>query len=418
MTLADATTPFARTLIFGAGIVGGEIARCSLRAGLPIELVDIDAATLEACCRRLRQDSRPDVTLSPRPLEEVLPHLAEGQSPHDGWWIELQPTASKQTATRGGPLLVIESIVERLDVKQPLLAQLSDRLPPPAVLTTNTSSLRIADVFRGATAPERCCGLHFFMPVTERPLVELIALPQTDPAVLSHLEQHAAALGKPALHVGDRPGFVVNRLLWPYLNNAVRLLELGAEAWQLEAAAARLGMPMSPLQLIDLIGLRTAFDAGRVAWQAFPDRIEPSPILPGLIKKKQPGVIGGAGFYAYHNGQRSGSELTPVASEVIGRYQRDVRPWEEDEIYLNLCVPILLEAAVVLEERVVSDRAAIQRALEGGLRFAAAPSIFEQARQLGGDAIRTAVQSYSESLKAMRPGSQSHLDEVLRWARK
>lgn len=417
MTPAANSTPFTRTLIFGAGIVGGEIARNHLRAGLPIELIDIDRETLAACCQRLGEDARPVQSSAPRPVDEVLPGSADTHPPIAGWWIELHPKGAARPATSEGPLLVIESIVERLDVKQEFLSQLSQRLGTAAVLTSNTSSLRIADVFARATAPERSCGLHFFMPVTERPLVELVSLPQTAAEVLARVERHAAALGKPALHVADRPGFVVNRLLWPYLNNAVRLLELGAEAAQIEAAALRLGMPLSPLQLIDLIGLRTAFDAGRVAWQAFPDRIEPSPILPGLIKKKQLGVMCGAGFHAYQNGQRNAPELTPLATEVIARYQRAPRSWDDQEVYLNLCVPILLEAAAVLEELIVAESAQIQSALEGGLGFAAADSLFEQAGRIGAEEIRAAVQRYGEPIKAMRPGSPRILEKVLQWAR-
>src|SRR5690606_26673949 len=165
----------------------------------------------------------------------------------------------------------------------------------------------------------------------------------TDPETLQSCRQHARRLAKDALITGDSPGFVVNRVLVPYLNQSLLLLGRGASPQLIAEAARRFGMPLSPLELIDLIGIRTAFDSGRVFWRSFPKRIDPAPILSGMIKAGRLGAAFGGGFFGPELQRASESDtaaaaggLDPQALAVIERYQRDERNWTIEEMIAAL----------------------------------------------------------------------------------
>ena len=270
------------------------------------------------------------------------------------------------------PPIAIESVVERPDVKRTLLADLQRWLGEAATLCTNTSTLRIGGLSEGMVRRDRCCGMHFFMPVDQRPLVEVVVPEGAAAQTVDDACLHAGRLGKQTLRVRDSPGFVVNRLLAPYLNEAMRMLGAGAAPQALQRAALQLGMPMSPLELVDLIGIRTAFDAGRVYWQAFPHRLDPAPILPGMLKARLVGRAAGEGFFSYSEGPAGGAamrsaELAPAAQDVLRRYARGSGQWDESEIALRLSLTMLIEASLILIDRVVSDTQQIELAMRGGL---------------------------------------------------
>ena len=159
--------------------------------------------------------------------------------------------------------------------------------------------------------------------------------------------------------VGDGPGFIVNRLLSPYLNEAMLLLGRGVSADRIERAALEYGMPMSPLELIDWIGTRTMFDAGRVYWQSFPERINPSPMLSALIKNKRFGRACGIGLYDYDHGLRS-PQLSPVTLEYCERYRRGVMSIGDDEVMHLLSIPMWIEAAIAHRDGITKSPAAVR----------------------------------------------------------
>ncbi len=214
--------------------------------------------------------------------------------------------------------IVIESIAERLDVKRNFFAEAEQIFGDDAILCSNTSTLRIGAIAEKLNRPERFCGMHFFMPVDKRHAVEVIRSEQTTDSTVRVCGDHVRRIHKEPLAVGDGPGFVVNRLLSPYLNESMLMLGRGVTAERIERAALAYGMPMSPLELIDLIGIRTTFDAGRVFWQSFPTRVDPAPILPAMVKKKRFGRSVRAGFFDYEADQRS-KGLSPIASALCGK---------------------------------------------------------------------------------------------------
>lgn len=396
--------PFQQITLVGAGVVGYAIAHAHLRAGCPVELVDNNPASLQACGEALvaaghRIIHRGEFSGSSELVSLAPANPGEWPSTPTGLeQAEPQRIAASDQPTR----LIIESIVERVAEKRALFTELSQHFGRAAVLASNTSSLRIGQLDSAAAHPDLVCGLHFFMPVEGRDMVELIPGAETSQNVIDQVAAHARRIGKPPLLVADSPGFLVNRLLWPYLNNAVRLLECGADHQAIRRGAERLGMPLSPLELIDMIGLRTAFDAGRAAWQAFPSRIEPSPILPGLIKRKLSGRSGLSGFYDYPANSQTAApseELNPLASQIIAKYQREVRPWTDDEVYLNLAVPMLIEALLVLQAGVITERDRLEDALRAGLGWQNPQGFFGQ---FDASLARLAIEEFSPLCAAMR----------------
>ncbi|WP_218934683.1 3-hydroxyacyl-CoA dehydrogenase family protein [Rosistilla ulvae] len=340
--------------LIGAGIVGRAIAWDHLRGGIGIRLIDSNPAQLAAT------------------VDSLIAQAGGTKSDpirwgDDAWATELTPPGAT-TSPRGQQAIVIESIVERREPKQQVLATAEQLSPPDAILATNTSTIPLADVTQRVLDRRRCCGLHFFMPVDQRPLIEIITTEATDDATVAIAKRYAAALGKQHLIVRDAPGFVVNRMLVPYLNEAVQLLCSGTSPDQIERVSTERGMPMSPLELMDWIGMETGFHAGRAIWQAFPSRIEPSPLTPAMVKAKLTGRAGGEGFYTYRDDRRS-ALLGPTAQTLVDRYTRDATTQSDSQVAARLFFPMLIEAACILLQNVVDDLESIQRAIGGGLGF-------------------------------------------------
>jgi 3-hydroxybutyryl-CoA dehydrogenase len=198
--------------------------------------------------------------------------------------------------------LVIEAVVEELDVKRDLFAGLGGICRRDAILATNTSALSVTAIGAATAAPERVVGLHFFNPAPVLPLVEVVVTQATDPAVAERVRAFAATIGKQPIVCPDRPGFVVNRILIPLLNDCVSLYaEGGISARDLDRAmTAGLNWPMGPLALIDLIGADTHLQASRALRDASGDpRAAPPRLLEEMVEAGRLGRKTGTGFHVY-----------------------------------------------------------------------------------------------------------------------
>ncbi len=378
----SATSCHRHVLLVGAGVVGRAIAIDHLRAGIPVWLADRDEEVLRESCDRVLQrcDSVAD-SASPWGVRLPLPVVHLSPSNFDNGSAELAAAPAALPSW-----LLIESIAERLDIKQAFFADAESWFQRDAVLTTNTSTLSIASIAANMRCPARLCGFHFFMPVVDRPAAEVIphtadAASQTGrvgtaPDVIEACCAHSRALGKTPLVVRDSPGFVVNRLLAPYLNLAMNLLCGGVSAATIQRAAQRYGMPISPLELVDLIGPRTAFDGGRVVWSAFPTRMDPSPLLPAMVKAKLAGVAVGEGFYRYDaDGNRCDDALASRASSLALKYQHDdladfpMSDEQQISLVADLFAAVLRLEAIAIERDQVADSETIAAAMRGGLRW-------------------------------------------------
>jgi 3-hydroxybutyryl-CoA dehydrogenase len=198
--------------------------------------------------------------------------------------------------------LVVEAVIEKIEEKKAVLRELDAVLAPEAVLASNTSSLSITEMAAVTRAPARVVGLHFFNPVPVMPLVEIVRGLTTSDAVVQAAREFAQSLGKTVVVAKDAPGFIVNRLLIPYLLDAIRLLELGvASREDIDTAIALgLGHPMGPLTLLDFVGLDTTLYIAEAMFQEFKDaRFAPPPLLKQMVVAGWWGRKSGRGFYEY-----------------------------------------------------------------------------------------------------------------------
>jgi 3-hydroxyacyl-CoA dehydrogenase/enoyl-CoA hydratase/3-hydroxybutyryl-CoA epimerase/3-hydroxyacyl-CoA dehydrogenase/enoyl-CoA hydratase/3-hydroxybutyryl-CoA epimerase/enoyl-CoA isomerase len=366
-TQADRTTPPpANTLVrtspavIGAGIMGAGIAASHLRAGFPVTLVDVQADALAASFAGILDEAAWD-----RGTKRTDPVRAVALS------------GKLHTATRMSAIaecdLVIESVLERADIKRQVLVEIERTVGPTAVIATNTSTNPIAKLAEPLQNPSRFCGIHFFNPVRRMTLVEVIRGPATSDETVATAVAHVKQLGKCPIVVRDSPGFLVNRVLMPYLHESVEMLREGIEAKRIDRIARGFGMPMGPLELYDMIGLDTAFYAGLVLSAAYGDRIEASPLIPALVKSGRLGRKTGVGFYHYGTGGQHARIDRPDEGvmTLIKPYALPVRETTDATIRDRLLLPMLLEALRVLDEGIVRDGRDIDLAVIHALGFPA-----------------------------------------------
>jgi 3-hydroxybutyryl-CoA dehydrogenase len=211
-------------------------------------------------------------------------------------------TATSSLADLADCDLVIESVVEDLSVKKDLFNELDRAVKPEAVIATNTSTLPVVDLAVETSRPDRVCGVHFFNPAPAMSLVEVVRPLTASDETIESVRAFATACGKTPVEVKDRAGFVVNALLFPYLNNAVRMLENGtASAGDIDAAMqGGCNFPMGPLALLDLVGLDTSLAILDALYNEFRDpNYAPVPLLRRMVSAGQLGRKSGSGFYDY-----------------------------------------------------------------------------------------------------------------------
>ena len=210
--------------------------------------------------------------------------------------------------------VVIEAIIENADIKKKIFAGLEPHTGDQTILCSNTSTIPITTLAEGLKHPDRFCGLHFFNPVRKMPLVEVIRGEKTSDATVEAMTAYARRLGKTPVIVNDGPGFLVNRLLLPYMNEAALLADEGVPFKVIDKKAKGFGMPMGPLELSDVVGLDTCVHAGRVMLEAFSDRVVPAMILERLVEADRLGQKNSKGFYDYPPAKR-GKPPRPVPSD-------------------------------------------------------------------------------------------------------
>ncbi len=347
-----------RVGVVGAGIMGIGVAAAHVRRGIPVRLAD---ASEDALSRAMREV-----------LEEVA-DWPSGNIPEGGDAVR-RAAALLSRAESIDQLadcdLVLEAVVETAEVKRRLYQRLEPLLPAQAVVGSNTSTIPISSLADCLEHPDRFCGIHFFNPVRHMRLVEVIRGDRTSDATVATVVAHAKRLGRMPIVVNDSPGFLVNRLLSPYLNESLELLIAGATIEEIDGVAEEFGMPLGPLALYDLIGIDTSFYAGRTLWEAFPERIAVLPVLPALFRKGRLGQKAGAGFYRYESGSMRG-QGDPLVAELLEPYIRRKREISKQEISDRLFLPVLLEATRVLEAGVVRDVRDVDLGMIYGLGFPA-----------------------------------------------
>lgn len=264
--------------------------------------------------------------------------------------------------------VVVEAVVERMDVKQAVLKEVEEIVQPGAVLTSNTSSLSIDTMASALARPDQFGGMHFFNPVHRMPLVEVVRGAATSEATTATIYALALRMGKIPVVVEDGSGFLVNRILGPYLNEAGYLLGDRVSVEDIDRAAKKFGMPMGPVRLLDEVGLDIARHAGEALYEAFGERMKPSPVLASLANSDRLGRKGGLGFYRYEGDKEAGVDDAVYADVGLGAPGGD-RSVKEAEITERLVLTMINEAARILDDGIVKSAADVDLGMIMGTGF-------------------------------------------------
>lgn len=275
--------------IVGSGIMGSGIAEVAAKSGLQVVLRSRKQATADAMLASLEKS-----------LAKQVDRGRIEQSEADA--VRGRVSATEQLADLADCDLVIESVVEDLEVKRGLFTELDGIVKPDAILATNTSTLPVVEMAMATNRPDKVCGIHFFNPAPAMSLVEVVAPLTASDATIEAARAFAEQCGKDPVQVKDRAGFIVNALLFPYLNNAVRMLENGtASAEDIDAAMkGGCNFPMGPLALLDLVGLDTSLAILDALYEEFRDpNYAAVPVLRRMVAAGHLGRKSGRGFYDY-----------------------------------------------------------------------------------------------------------------------
>ncbi len=338
--------------VLGAGVMGGAIAELAAANDVPVALKDIDQEALEEGLRHARELLEKAARKGVVDEEEAGLKFAliDGTLSYD----ELRDVD-----------LVIEAVVEEMPVKKQVLREAEEAIPEDAVFATNTSSLSVTELAEAADRPERVVGLHFFNPVHKMPLVEVVRGEASADGALATALGFASDMGKNPVLVRDAPGFLVNRVLAPYLNEAGYLLEEGADVAAVDRAVSDFGMPMGPCRLLDEVGLDVAHHVSDQMVDAFGERMEPSPVVGRLVDDGRLGKKGGLGFYVYEDGEEKGPD--PHLGEMLP--EPESPPPDAGEIRRRCLYLMVNEAAHALEDRVASGPGDVDLAMVMGTGF-------------------------------------------------
>ncbi|MEA3102711.1 fatty acid oxidation complex subunit alpha FadB, partial [Caballeronia mineralivorans] len=349
--------------VVGAGIMGGGIAYTIALNDIPVRLKDISAAQLEAGMSEATRQLARQVTSS---------RLTQSQSDKVLGAI----TSQLDNAGLAQVDLLIEAVVENLEIKHRVLAELEAIVGPDTLIASNTSSLRIDDIARPLQRPENVVGMHFFNPVPAMALVEVIQGSKTSDAAVSAAVGLAVAIGKTPIVVKDCPGVLVNRIVTPYINAFLQLVADGADFEQVDRVMEAFGWPMGPAYLQDVVGMDISAHVSDVIGAGYPQRMQSVErnALKLMVEHKRYGQKTGAGFYLYEPGQKGKTEkkTSPDAHALVATLQPPSRrDFSDSEIMERMMLPMLVESAAALEEGVVATPAELDMALLLGLGFPA-----------------------------------------------
>ena len=352
--LRSDTKTIARTAVIGAGVMGAGIAQWISARQTPVILRDISVEQVAkgmSTIGKLYRDGTKRQVFTPLEARQGLDRVTP---------------APTEVPLRNIDL-VVEAAVEQLDLKKKIFARLAELASDETILATNTSALSVSEIAATVHRPERVVGLHFFNPVHRMQLVEIVAAKQTAPEVLQRTLQFVQRIGKLPVVVQDSPGFVVNRILMPYLIEAGNLFEAGASITDLDEAMLDFGMPMGPMRLLDEVGTDVSLHVAQTLAVAFGDRLKIPAHLREMIKAGLLGRKNGCGYYRHEKSKREARPNPGVAAYVNNEQARML---SRDELRERMVLLMVNEAARCVEERIVNEPADVDFAMIMGTGFA------------------------------------------------
>jgi len=326
-----------KAAVVGAGTMGGEIAQVITYAGLPVVLKDIDQEMLErglakarAIYQRRVDKGKMSVSDMEAKLDLITPTLT-----YDGF---------------EDVDIVIEAVPENMEIKKAVFKELEEVCPEETIFASNTSALSISEMGAATNKPHKVIGMHFFNPASVMKLVEVIPGLDTSQETVDDVVMFAESLRKIPVVVQECPGFLVNRLLMPYLNEATKALEEGAAtATEIDQAVVEWGMPMGPFTLMDMLGLDICADVGAYLYSEYGERMSPAPLFMKLVEAGRLGEKSGAGFYDHPGGESDEVHRMIKELQESGAVPTGTRFSVE-----RLMFPLINEAALCVQEHIAS----------------------------------------------------------------
>ncbi|MCI5102466.1 MAG: 3-hydroxyacyl-CoA dehydrogenase NAD-binding domain-containing protein, partial [Algiphilus sp.] len=353
--------PVKQGAVLGAGIMGGGIAYQSAVKGTPIIMKDINDAALELGMNEANKLLSKQVERGKMNQEKAGKVLGS-----------IRPTLNY--GDFGGVDAVVEAVVENPKIKKSVLSEVESLVREDTVIASNTSSISIDDLATAMKRPQNFLGMHFFNPVHKMPLVEVIRGEKTSDEAVSTIVAYATAMGKSAIVVNNCPGFLVNRILFPYFGGFLALVRDGADFTQVDKVMETFGWPMGPAYLQDVVGMDTSHHVGDVLAEGYPDRMgkEFRSALDVMYENERYGQKNGKGFYRYEKDPKGRPKKTP--DEAAYKLIADVQPngqkdFEEEEIIDRMMLPMIIETARCLEENIVGTAQEADMGLILGIGF-------------------------------------------------
>ena len=339
-----------KTGVLGAGVMGGGIAQLLAYKDFPVRMKDIDQQMVADGLKHA--GSIFDKAVNKHKLSELQRdrkmELISGTTRYDGF----------ETAD-----VVIEAVVEKMTVKKQVLQEIEEHLQADAVFASNTSALSITELQSEAEHPERVGGMHFFNPVHRMPLVEVIKGKKTNEKTVATIFQLAKHLNKNPIIVKDSPGFLVNRILGVYLNEACLLADEGYDYQWVDSQIKDFGMPMGPFRLIDEVGIDIAAEVADTLGESFSDYLEESPLLRKVSEKGLKGKKSGNGFYTYEDGKQQDT------NREVRQLANGTKKENPESVIQRIIYLMVNEAARCLQDGIVDSPKAVDVGMVFGTGF-------------------------------------------------
>jgi len=346
--------------VLGAGIMGGGVAYQSALKGTPILMKDIN------------QDG---IALGLKEAKKLLSKRVEKGKMDAGKMADVlnSITPTLNYGDFKNVDLVVEAVVENPKVKDAVLRETEEAVREDTILTSNTSTISIDKLAANLKRPENFCGMHFFNPVHMMPLVEVIRGEKTSDRAIATTVAYAKAMGKTPIVVNDCPGFLVNRVLFPYFGGFIGLVRDGADFQKVDKVMEKFGWPMGPAYLLDVVGMDTGKHAGEVMAEGFPDRMkhEGTTAIDVMFDNNRYGQKNDVGFYKYEL-DKKGKQQKVVDEETYKLLEPVVqgsKEFDEDDIIARMMIPLCLETVRCLEDGIVEDPADADMGLIYGIGF-------------------------------------------------